>query len=176
MVKLSSVSMPSLAVAVVLLGLAGLTQCRTADEMTPVEQVEPEVPDSADVEGPVFVSGELEIPESAAGEEGFIVLMAWPANEELATMELDEEFPMDALAKAAVAPDGSFELRLADVEVLAKYGGESGAINFDMDAEFGDYFYTTGFGTDMEEINAAIAKNVPVEIVERLAPISKDDE
>ncbi|MFB6721192.1 hypothetical protein ACFCV3_13565 [Kribbella sp. NPDC056345] len=94
--------------------------------------------DSASLSTPVVVDGTVRIPNEAPSAGANVVLLAWPSNEVVEKMAINDKLTLQPVATAVTASDGSFQLRLDSNERIRPMADSYGIVNFDIVASPAD--------------------------------------
>jgi len=148
----------------------------SADVAFGVDDVYPAVKNSNEVVGMTIASGRLAPGAKSSGNKGGVYLYAWPSNEALAVLRVGKSLRMRPVAKAHVARDGSFNLKVRNLSGLRPYASRLGDVNLVVAGEYGGTSFSRNLGVRLADLETeGSTSNSPVADLGKLKPIGAAD-
>lgn len=121
----------------------------------------PEIQDSSTINTKPVASGVLtDAAGVPLGKGKLVVLYAWPNNEFLANMAVNESAKIVPVAKATTRADGKFDIRIADPKLLNPLKSKDGQVELTLRAENGSDLYSHSFSRRMDTaLSATVYKD-----------------
>jgi len=114
----------------------------------------PDIALSSELEVSPFVSGELADSDGVPFDSGVqIELLVWPSKEAQNAVPTGGSLRLEPVAKALTGDEGSFSLKIQDVDALAQYASEDGIVDFRLKSTSGDDAVVWEFSQNFLEVD-----------------------